>query len=192
VPDGVRSILEKVQKNAAYNAPVSSLVRFLLAYALGAAVGAGTLGVEWLLLGHRRSVEGLLGYCLLGGLIGGVSRLLLGLVLPARPARAGVFLTLAAFGSLVALYVINVHVLAGGHYLAPRSLLLDSLVLIGTLVAAIGLSRSSRVRAARLRRLGGVAVLGASLLATNDAGLWMLSPTQPEAAPGKGEGPNLC
>jgi hypothetical protein len=139
------------------------LERSLIAWAVGALVGSLVLILET--LGAAVFSWGrLAAYSLAGGVVAWLSRSLLAALVHADTARAGALGAIAAFGSLHALYFVNVRLLPGEHYLSGKSLLVDVVIALPIVVGAVLLGRSGWTQAVRERWGRGLAALGAAAL----------------------------
>ena len=166
------------------------LERSLIAWAVGALVGSLALLIE--ALGPAVFSWGrLAAYSLAGGAVAWLSRSLLTALVHADSARAGALGAIAAFGSLHALYFVNVLLLPGEHYLSGKSLLVDAVVALPIVAGAVLLGRSGWTQAVRERWGRGLAVLGAGALLVGIAVGIAAAPhpgTDPER---RGAGPDL-
>jgi uncharacterized sulfatase len=162
-----------------------------VAWAVGALVGALSLLSEALVTSTAASTSSLAAYSLVGGFVAVASRALLATFMSAPSARVGTLGAVAAFGSLHSLYYLNVYLLASEHFLSPKSLLLDGLVVLPVLAITYSLARhpwAHQVRAAwgAVLAAGGAALLTASIVT--------LAVTTPDARPESvepGAGPDL-
>ena len=168
-----------------------TLNRTLIAWAVGSSVGVLTLLSEALAGPVVATKGGLAAYALAGGAIASLSRSVLAPLVSAPAARAGALGAIAAFGSLHALYFLNVSLLPGQHYLAWNSLLLDALVAAPLLVVALLLGRARWAQEVR-ERWGhvGAALGGAALIISTLLALAAIPRTVREPVRG-GDGPNL-
>jgi arylsulfatase A-like enzyme len=139
--------------------------RSLLAWTVGALVGAATLLAEAFLGPVAFAWGPLAAYSLAGGSVAVVSRSLLAALVPADSARAGALGAIAGFASLHALYYVNVEFLPGEHYLSGTSLAWDALVGIPIVAGAILLGRTRWTQVVRERWAHAGAAIGASSLA---------------------------
>jgi hypothetical protein len=168
-----------------------ALERSLVAWAVGAIVGALSFVAEALFGLAAFAWGAFAAYSLAGGAVAAVSRSLLAVLVSAPAARAGALGALAAFGSLHALYYVNVHLLPGEHYLSATSLAADALVVVPMLTGALLLGRARWAQAARERWAHVAAALGAASLV---AGLVVViaTTTRPGSDPERhGAGPDL-
>jgi hypothetical protein len=139
------------------------LERSLIAWAAGALVGSLALILE--ALGPAVFSWGrLAAYSLAGGAVAWLSRSLLAALVHADSARAGALGALAAFGSLHALYFVNVRLLPGEHYLSGKSLLVDVVIALPIVAGALLLGRSGWTQAVRERWGHALAAFGAAAL----------------------------
>ena len=99
--------------------------RALIAYLLGALLGAGGLVVESLVLGDPLRVASLAAYAFCGGLTAASTRALAELWVPGFGARVACLVALSAFVILHLAYFANVKVLPMEPYWTPRSVSLD-------------------------------------------------------------------
>ncbi len=102
-------------------------------------------------------------------------------------------LTVTAFASVEALYLVNVRALPGEHFLSLRSLVSDAIALLPVAVAAVAILRTRSVRHLRRRWERPMAWVGGTSLAAAAAvlvgsGPWATADTRPAPA---GDGPNL-
>ena len=166
------------------------LERSLIAWTAGVLVGSLALLLET--LGPAVFSWGrLAAYSLAGGAVALLSRTLLAAVVHADTARAGAFGAIAAFGSLHALYFVNVRLLPGEHYLSGKSLLVDLVVALPIVTAASVLGRSGWTQAVRERWGLGLAVSGAAALLSAVA-LGIAAVPSPGTDPERrGSGPDL-
>ena len=165
--------------------------RSLIAWAVGALVGVATFLAEALLGPVAFGWGPLAAYSLAGGAVAVLSRSLLAALVSAPAARAGALGAIAAFGSLYALYYVNVRLLPSEHYLSGKSLAWDALVAVPMLTGAVLLGRARWAQVARERWAHVGAALGASSLV---AGLAVVIATaaRPGSDPERsGTGPDL-
>jgi hypothetical protein len=120
-----------------------------------------------------------------------VSRSLLSALVSAPAARAGALGALAAFGSLHALYFVNVSLLPGEHYLAWKSLLADVLVVIPMLAGAVSLGRARWAQAVR-ERWGHIGAAGGAVAIIAGLAAVVAATPHPPVDPDRhGAGPDL-
>lgn len=163
----------------------------LVAYFVGSIVGIASFLIESAVSTSPVLPESLAAYGLLGGALGAGARGLLGIVLPTRTARAATLLVISGFGSLDALYWLNVRILPGEHYLSFRSLVADSMVVGVLLALALGLALASPHQRTRDRWDARMAAAGVSLFAAALGTLaWRWPASTPDPAR-QGSGPNL-
>ncbi len=98
---------------------------------------------------------------------------------------------LLSFASFHLLYLANVKLLPGEHYLAGKSLVVDLLIVATLIVASVPLLRSSLVQSIRVRLGDASAVFGAALLIGSTALLVWVWPRAKPDPQRQGEGPNL-
>jgi arylsulfatase A-like enzyme len=167
------------------------LERSLIAWAVGAFVGVCALSTE-VVFGPVALTPARLGaYSLVGGVIAVVSRSVLASLVSAPAARAGALGAIAAFGSLHALYFINVRLLPSEHYLSPKSLIADAVVIIPLAAASLLLGGAHWAQAVRVRWGHAGAVVGAAGLV---AGVAVVIVSLPRASAGgtrHGDGPDI-
>ena len=167
------------------------ITRTLIAWGVGALVGVVSLVAEVLLGPAPLSAGRLAAYSLVGGMVAVVSRSLLALVFPATAARAGALGALAAFGSLHALYYVNVHLLPSEHYLSWKSLTADVLVVAPMLAAALYLAHAPWAQETRERWGGALAALGVASFVAGVATAVAAVPRPLTDPRRQGEGPDL-
>lgn len=166
------------------------LEKSLIAWAVGALVGSLALLME--ALGPAVFSWGrLAAYSFAGGALAWLSRSLLTALVHADTARAGAIGAIAAFGSLHALYFVNVRLLPGEHYLSEKSLLVDAVIALPIVAGALLLGRSGWTQAVRERWGRGLAALGALALLSAIA-VGMATAPRPGTDPERrGAGPDL-
>jgi hypothetical protein len=136
-------------------------------------------------------LESLAAYSFLGGLVATLMRALLGFFVAAETARGGTILSLVGFASVELLYLVNVKLLPGEHYLSWRSLLAD-MVSVGALAAVLlWISGFMRLRAVLTRRRSEVVLVGVVFFGTAVWSLATIWPSYPNPTGREADGPNL-
>ena len=169
----------------------SVLARSLIAWAVGALVGIMTFLVEVVVGPAVFGWGRLAAYSLVGGAVATISRSLLATVVSAPAARAGALGALSAFGSLHALYYVNVRLLPSEHYLSSESLVADALVALPVLAAALLLGRARWAQAMRERWAHVGAALGAVSLVASLVVVVVAVPSPGTDPERHAEGPDL-
>lgn len=162
----------------------------LFASFLGSLVGLSALALEWAVGVGAPRLDAAAGYALLGGLLGGLGRLISGKAGSAS-AVLGPLVALSAFVSVHLLYFVNVRFLPGDNYRSPKSVGLDLVVVAAVILLGVAAGRTPLARVARLRWRT-PASWGGALLLLGAAGLLLGSSASRAAAPPRaGPGPNL-
>jgi hypothetical protein len=148
--------------------PRTRAAGILIGYAAGSLTGIFAQVSEALALRQPLRPETLAAYGIIGGIIGALSRGLLGFF-PRRLAALGTLAALFAFAGLDVLYVANVRWLPAESYRSTKSLLVDTLVMSATFAVAWLFSRAWRPHAVGVRLRSAAAALGVVLLTANVA-----------------------
>ncbi len=166
------------------------LRRALAAYAVGALLGTLPLLLDWTLRSGAVNRRSLAGFSLLGGLVAGLSALLMVALRGRSRWYEPTVCVFACFFTLEVLYLINVALLPNDGVLAPRSVLWD-LGAFGPTIGGVWLAFRARdwltssVGTRILPLVGGVLLIGAAVVV---AETWPVEPGIPRR---QGDGPNL-
>jgi arylsulfatase A-like enzyme len=167
------------------------LKSFFVAYALGAVVAVAALFTEWQLGGRLARLDAVAGYAVLGGLLVAAGRALTAWFWGREAGRVAVVLGAAGFAALDILYIANVELLAGEHFLSAKSVAVDAVLLAA--VAGVAMLAMRALTRFRLPAVESPGVAGPALLVFV-ASLVALAVSWPRArsAPDRsGGGPDL-